>query len=75
MKGRVIALGQIDGFEAAALIEDGRVEDFLVESDQPRPGTIYRALVDRPVKGQGGVFVRTPDGQGFLRNAKGLAGG
>lgn len=75
MKGRVIALGHVNEFEAAALIEDGRVNDFLVDCDQPRPGTIYRAIVDRPMKGQGGVFVKTPDGPGFLRNVKGLSSG
>ncbi|MEL7259427.1 MAG: ribonuclease G, partial [Pseudomonadota bacterium] len=62
MKGRVIALGHIGEAEAAALIEDGQLVDFLRDSDQPRPGTIYRAVSDRPVKGQGGMFVKTSDG-------------
>ncbi len=75
MKGRVVALGHVGEAEAAALIEDGQLVDFLRDSDQPRPGTIYRAISDRPVKGQGGMFVKTPDGMGFLRNIKGLGAG
>ncbi|MEO1140569.1 MAG: ribonuclease E/G [Pseudomonadota bacterium] len=75
MKGRVIALGQVDGADAAALIEDGRLQDILFDSDLPRPGTIYRAIAERPVKGQGGMFLRTPDGTVFLRQIKGLAVG
>lgn len=75
MKGRVIAVGHWQGAEAAALIEDGVVTDILRDADQPRPGTIYRAIADRPAKGQGGVFVRTPDGQGFLRQVKGVSAG
>src|SRR6056297_3144469 len=51
MKGTVIALGAVNGREAAALIEDGRLADLLIDSDRPRPGTIYRARADRPVKG------------------------
>ncbi len=75
MKGRVIALGEVAGCEAAALIEDGRLEDLLVDGDAPRPGTIYRARADRPVKGQGGMFVQTPDGSAFLRQVRGLSPG
>ena len=75
MKGNVIALGEVAGREAAALIEDGRVSDLAVDSDLPRPGAIYRARADRPVKGQGGMFVQTPDGTAFLRQVKGLSPG
>ncbi len=75
MKGRVIALDHLDGVEAAALLVDGRLEDLYVDTDQPRPGTIYRAIAERPVKGQGGMFLRTPDGTAFLRQIKGLAPG
>ena len=38
-------------------------------------GTIYRARADRPVKGQGGMFLATPDGPAFLRQVKGVAPG
>ncbi|MWD26365.1 ribonuclease G [Aquicoccus sp. SCR17] len=75
MKGTTIILDQFEGREAAALMIDGRLEDLLVDSDGTAPGTIYRAVPDRPVKGQGGVFCRTPDGSVFLRQIKGLSPG
>lgn len=77
MKGRIVALDELAGRAAAALIVDGRLEDFLIDpqGDDPVPGAIYRAVVDRPVKGQGGVFVRLPQGNGFLRQVSGLAPG
>ena len=75
MKGRVIALDDLNGHEAAALMVDGRLEDLLIDSDGPRAGAVYRAIVDRPIKGQGGVFVRTTDGMAFLRQVSGLRPG
>lgn len=75
MKGRLIALDHWQGREAAALVVDGRLEDLLIDADRPRPGHIYRAVADRALKGQGGMFLRTPDGSAFLRGAKGLAPG
>jgi Ribonuclease G/E len=78
MKGRVIVLDRLNGLPAAALISDGALEDFLVDppGDDPlRPGAICRGVVDRPMKGQGGVFVRLPGGSGFLRQVSGLAPG
>lgn len=75
MKGARIVLDQLQGREAAALLVDGQLQDFLIESAAPVPGTIYRAIADRPVKGQGGMFLKTPDGMGFLRQVKGLAPG
>jgi len=75
MKGRSIALDHLNGLPAAALMVDGRLNDLLLSNDAPRPGAIYRAIADRPVKGQGGMFVRTSDGAGFLRQTKGLAPG
>ncbi|XDA97710.1 ribonuclease E/G [Sulfitobacter sp. LCG007] len=75
MKGRTIVLDHIGGREAAALIVDGELDDLLVEADAPTPGTVYRAVADRPVKGQGGMFFRTPDGPAFLRQVKGLKPG
>lgn len=75
MKGRQIILDHIDGREAAALMVDGQLDDLLIDGDAPRPGTIYRAVADRPVKGQGGMFLKTPDGNVFLRQVKGLAPG
>lgn len=75
MKGRSIILDRLDDREAAALMVDGRLEDFLIESDAPLPGTIYRARADRPVKGQGGLFLTTPDGAAFLKQVKGISPG
>lgn len=75
MKGRSIILDHVQGHEAAALMVDGKLEDFLIDGEAPLPGTIYRARADRPVKGQGGMFLSTPDGPAFLRQVKGLAPG
>ena len=78
MKGRVIVLDQIAGRGAAALVVDGVLQDLAVDpvGDAPLPGAIFRGIVDRPMKGQGGVFVKLPDGQsGFLRQVSGLAPG
>lgn len=75
MKGRTIALDQWGPREAAALLVDGRLEDLLIDSDLPRPGSIYRGIVERPMKGQGGLFLRTPDGPAFLRQVKGHSPG
>lgn len=81
MKGRVVALDHLNGRAAAALIVDGQLQDFLIDpdSDTPLPGAIFRAVVDRPMKGQGGVFVKLPatfsGSSGFLRQASGLAPG
>ncbi|MDF3415784.1 ribonuclease G [Sulfitobacter sp. M57] len=75
MKGRTIILDHLGEVEAAALMVDGKLDDLLIDSDAPRPGTVYRAIADRPVKGQGGMFLKTPDGSAFLRQIKGLAPG
>ncbi|MCA0938808.1 ribonuclease E/G [Yangia mangrovi] len=75
MKGRTIALDHLGEAEAAALIVDGKLEDLLIESDHARPGTIYRGIAQRPMKGQGGMFLDTPEGSAFLRQVKGLAPG
>lgn len=77
MKGRVIALDTLNGREAAALIVDGQLQDFLIDPDDDNvlPGAIFRAVADRPVKGQGGLFVKLPDGSGFLRQVSGIAPG
>ncbi|MEM8653406.1 MAG: ribonuclease E/G [Pseudomonadota bacterium] len=75
MKGRQILLDHIEGREAAALMADGQLDDLLIDADAPRPGTIYRAVTDRPVKGQGGVFLKTPDGSAYLRGVKGIGQG
>ncbi|SFP78223.1 ribonuclease E/G [Tranquillimonas alkanivorans] len=77
MKGRVIVLDTLGGRPAAAMMLDGRLDDLLVSppEDEPRPGAVYRATLDRPMKGQGGVTVRLPEGRGFLRQIKGVRPG
>ncbi len=79
MKGRQIVLGQLFGAEAAALMEDGVLIDLLVDANALAPlvpGDICRGVVERLMKGQGGVFVRLPDGQrGYLRDRSGLREG
>ena len=77
MIGRVMVLDAVNGQPAAALIVDGQLEELLVDpaDDTPLPGAIYRAVADRPMKGQGGMFVKLPEGMGFLRQTSGLAPG
>ena len=77
MKGRVLVLDEIGGRQAAALMVDGRLEDLVIDpvGDVAIPGAIYRAVADRPVKGQGGIFVKLPVGSGFLRQISGVAPG
>lgn len=79
MKGRVVYLDRIKDQAAAALIVDGVLEDLILdppETAPPGPGAIYRAVVDRVIKGMGGVFVRLGGAEtGFLRHVKGLRPG
>jgi len=79
MKGRVIAIDQIRGRTAAALVEDGKLLDLIVDAPEdapPQPGAILRGVVNRPMKGQGGVFVTLPGGlTGFLRQVSGMKPG
>lgn len=77
MKGRLLVLDEFAGRQAAALIVDGRLEELAIdpEGDTILPGAIYRTVADRPVKGQGGIFVKLPAGSGFLRQVSGVAPG
>lgn len=77
MKGRLVVLDEIAGRPAAALLVDGQLDDLLIDpmDDTPLPGAIYRAVADRPMKGQGGMFVKLPQGNGFLRQTAGVAPG
>lgn len=79
MKGRLVALDHINGRPAAALMVDGRLQDLLLSppaAAAPTPGAIFRAIADRPLKGQGGMMLRMPGGKSaFLRQAKGLRPG
>lgn len=78
MKGRMVVLGQIGDRAVAASVVDGKLDDLLidpVDENIPLPGAIYRAICDRPLKGQGGMMLRLPEGTAFLRAAKGLRPG
>lgn len=79
MKGRQVIIGSVLGQEAAALVVDGRLEDLFIDASDISPlapGAICRAKVDRLIKGQGGVFLRLPDGaRGYLRDRNGLREG
>jgi Ribonuclease G/E len=74
MKGRMAILDHIGGREAAAYLVDGKLDDLLIDDlDAPRSGAIFRGICDRPIKGQGGMMMRLPDGEtAFLRQGKGL---
>lgn len=76
MKGRTIVLDHLNGVEAAARLVDGKLDDLLVDDENaPRPGAIFRAICDRPLKGQGGMMMRIPGGTAFLRQGRGLRPG
>jgi Ribonuclease G/E len=77
MIGRIVLLDDIKSRPAAALVVDGQLVDLAIdpEGDAPLPGAIYRAVADRPMKGQGGLFVKLPEGSGFLRQTAGIAPG
>ncbi len=77
MMGRVVLIDEIAGRPTAALVVDGQLEDLLIDPDGDTvlPGAIFRAVADRPVKGQGGIFVKLPGGSGFLRQISGIAPG
>ncbi len=77
MTGRIVLLDTLKSRPAAALVVDGQLVDLAVDpaGDAPLPGAIYRAVADRPMKGQGGMFVKLPEGSGFLRQTAGIAPG
>lgn len=78
MKGRVVILDELAGRGVAAVMVDGRLEELAIdpEGDLPLPGAVYRGVADRPMKGQGGLFVRLAGGlKGFLRQTEGIAPG
>ena len=77
MKGTLVAFDQIGGRGAAASMLDGQLHDLLIDAPEGRiaPGAIYRAKAGRPMKGQGGLILQTPDGPLFLRQTKGISPG
>ena len=71
MKGQQVVLGHIGNAKVAALLVDGILHDVLVEDLNRLPlSSLLRAVVDRPVKGIGGVILRLPNGTGFLKRPK-----
>ena len=75
-----ILIDQTEHGTAAALWDGGKLQDLLVDPPQddltPRPGAIYRGIVEKPIKGIQGSLVRLSDGQqAFLRGSKGLSPG
>ena len=80
MKGRVIVLDMPEerGF-AAALVQDGRLEDLLLDPPKgtypPQPGAIQKAKLTRKLPGKGGAFCALGTSEGFLRQAHGLKSG
>lgn len=72
-----IYLDRIAGRLAAARVVEGRLDDLLIAPPEgtPLPGAIYRGVVDRPMKGQGGLTLRLPEGKAWLKQAKGLKQG
>lgn len=79
MKGRQVLLDHLFGGKAAALMEDGQLADLIIAADDLlplAPGAICRGVAERLMKGQGGAFLRLPDGQrGYLRDRSGLREG
>jgi Ribonuclease G/E len=78
MKGSVVAFDTLEGgARAAARVVDGKLDDLLIDpkDDPMRPGALYRARAGRPMKGQGGRILDTPDGPLFLRQSKGISDG
>lgn len=78
MKGHVIVLDHLGSRRAAARLVDGVLEDLALDprdTDPPLPGAIFRAVIDRPVKGQGGAFVTLDGHMGFLRGGASRAPG
>ena len=47
MGNRSIFLDHFQDQEASALVVDGVLQDFFIDSNSPSPGQIYRATVDR----------------------------
>ncbi|MEO1541247.1 MAG: ribonuclease E/G [Pseudomonadota bacterium] len=77
MKGRIAIIDDHPSGtgKVAALLVDGRLEDLVIDDPNPKrtqPEQIYRARLDRPLKGMGGAIVQLGNGQtGFLKEAKG----
>lgn len=73
MKGRAILIEETNDSVAAALVEDGHLQDLIIDPIRPRvpqPGSIWKARV-LSKGGGGGVFVDLAGGtRAYLRGAK-----
>ena len=54
---RTLLLASENGKTCAALIEDGRLVQFIRDADRPAPGSVYLGRVQRVLEGLGGAFV------------------
>ena len=63
MKGKIAHLITLMK-EAAALLIDGELHDFA-EPGANAPGSIFKVKVKHQIKGSGGIFVESPDGDFF----------
>ena len=68
MKGKIALLDYFDGKEAAALLIDGELHDFA-EPGANAPGSIFKVKVKHQIKGSGGIFVESPDGDFLHKTA------
>ena len=73
MVSRTIVYDRSQKGEAAAVLNDGVLDDFLfsLEDGDPDPGTVFHSIADRQLKGQGAWTVRLPGGRrGYLRTGR-----
>ena len=77
--GRLIVIDRTDTRSVAALVVDGRIEDLLIDHPNPTipvPGAVYRAQVERRLKGLGGFILDLGQGHnGFLKSREKLEPG
>ena len=76
---RKIYLDRIGSRRIAALVEDGELEDLVVDPLSKAlalPGAVFRGIAERPLKTLGGIIMNLGGGEkGFLRGGQGTAVG
>lgn len=78
MSGTLVLAELPGGLELAAIVEDGRVTDWIWSPDgrAARPETLYKGRIGRPAAGAGALFVDLGGaGQGYLRDRRGVQPG
>lgn len=77
MKGDLYIFGEYRGHGAAAWVKGGVLHDLLLDppAGVAAPGTVFRAVAGRPMKGLGGMMLEGPEGTLFLRRSEDLAPG